>query len=255
MRVSIDRLVLVRSPISASPATPGCTAPSGTTGISSSARFKYTLWRLQERVVGQGPDVPQVPVIPSPTEPGQVVDRIHRPAAARRTTARPCPPRRHRPSEALPAEAPDDRHRRRRLVELVRAGHRRRAWLSAAALILTLVVASGIPVRRCAAGQPVRLDLSGHCRATGIRRTAAQPGRDAARRADRPGGSPGHHPGGRQRDRQRQVHGADTGVERRAGVGTVRRRASSTSTSPRFGRGTLPDAMAASSSRAGRPCR
>ena len=35
--------------------------------------FKYTLWRLQQRVVGQGPDVPQVPVLPSPTEPGELI--------------------------------------------------------------------------------------------------------------------------------------------------------------------------------------
>jgi hypothetical protein len=35
--------------------------------------FQYTLWRLQERIVGKGPGVPQVPVMPSPTEPGVVV--------------------------------------------------------------------------------------------------------------------------------------------------------------------------------------
>jgi virulence factor Mce-like protein len=34
--------------------------------------LKYTLWRLQERVVGRGPNSPQVPVIPDPTIPGQI---------------------------------------------------------------------------------------------------------------------------------------------------------------------------------------
>ena len=34
---------------------------------------QYTLYRLQERIVGKGPSVPQVPVIPNPAEPGQVM--------------------------------------------------------------------------------------------------------------------------------------------------------------------------------------
>ena len=35
--------------------------------------LKFTLLRLQERIVGKGPAVPQVPVAPSPTEPGEIV--------------------------------------------------------------------------------------------------------------------------------------------------------------------------------------
>ena len=34
--------------------------------------LKYTLWRLQERVVGRGPNSPQVPVVPDPNIPGQI---------------------------------------------------------------------------------------------------------------------------------------------------------------------------------------
>ncbi|BCZ24091.1 mammalian cell entry protein [Mycobacterium senriense] len=34
--------------------------------------LKYTLWRLQERIVGRGPNSPQVPVIPDPNIPGQI---------------------------------------------------------------------------------------------------------------------------------------------------------------------------------------
>ena len=34
--------------------------------------FKYTLLRLRERITGAGPGVPEVPVIPSPTEPGEL---------------------------------------------------------------------------------------------------------------------------------------------------------------------------------------
>ena len=52
------------------PGDPGFHGPKWSNYNQLIGAFKYTL-RLQERVVGRGPDVPQVPVIPSPTEPGE----------------------------------------------------------------------------------------------------------------------------------------------------------------------------------------
>ncbi|MEX3645279.1 mammalian cell entry protein, partial [Mycolicibacterium porcinum] len=53
--------------------------------------------RLQERVVGRGPSVPQMPVIPSPTEPGEIIPAPAAPPEA----PGPVPP-----PEAPPAPAP-----------------------------------------------------------------------------------------------------------------------------------------------------
>jgi hypothetical protein len=54
--------------------------------------LKYTLWRLQERVVGHGPNSPQVPVIPDPNIPGQIDVAPGPPPAPAPPPAGPLPP-------------------------------------------------------------------------------------------------------------------------------------------------------------------
>ena len=76
------------------------------------------------------------------------------------------------------------------IVTIVRAGHRRRSWLSAAALILTLVVASGYLFLGALRVNPLASSYRITVAAAGLRRPVAESGRDAARRADRPGGTP-----------------------------------------------------------------
>jgi len=68
---SIDRLVLGSIPDIGFPGDPGLHGPKWSTWNQMVGSFQYTLLRLQERIVGRGPNVPQVPVIPSPTDPGQ----------------------------------------------------------------------------------------------------------------------------------------------------------------------------------------
>ena len=71
VRVSIDRLILGSIPDIGFPGSTGLHGPKWSNFNQIIGSFKYTLFRLQERIVGRGPNVPQVPVIPSPTEPGQ----------------------------------------------------------------------------------------------------------------------------------------------------------------------------------------
>lgn len=68
---SIDRLILGHIPDIGFAGDDGFHGPKWSTFNQIIGSFKYTLFRLQERVVGRGPDVPQVPVIPSPNEHGQ----------------------------------------------------------------------------------------------------------------------------------------------------------------------------------------
>lgn len=68
---SIDRLILGHIPDIGFAGDSGFHGPKWSTFNQLIGSFKYTLLRLQERVVGRGPDVPQVPVIPSPAEAGQ----------------------------------------------------------------------------------------------------------------------------------------------------------------------------------------
>lgn len=70
---SVDRLVLGSIPDISYAGDPGLHGPKRSDWQQLVGTLKYTLFRLQERVVGQGPGVPQVPVIPSPTEPGEIV--------------------------------------------------------------------------------------------------------------------------------------------------------------------------------------
>ena len=89
VRVSIDRLILGSIPDIGFTGDPGLHGPKRYNWEQLVGSIKYTLWRLQERMVGKGPAVPQVPVIPSPTELGQV-----------EVAPPPAPP------APLPAEAP-----------------------------------------------------------------------------------------------------------------------------------------------------
>ena len=68
---SLDRLILGYIPDIGFPGDKGFHGPKWSDFNQIIGAFKYTLLRLQERVVGRGPDVPQVPVIPSPDDPGQ----------------------------------------------------------------------------------------------------------------------------------------------------------------------------------------
>jgi virulence factor Mce-like protein len=68
---AIDRLILGHIPDIGFAGDSGFHGPKWSTYNQIIGSFKYILFRLQERVVGRGPDVPQVPVIPSPTDPGQ----------------------------------------------------------------------------------------------------------------------------------------------------------------------------------------
>jgi ABC-type transporter Mla subunit MlaD len=72
VRASIDRLVLGSIPDIGFDGDIGLHGPKRYNWQQLVGSIKYTLWRLQERIVGKGPDVAQVPVIPSPTEPGQM---------------------------------------------------------------------------------------------------------------------------------------------------------------------------------------
>ena len=69
---TIDRLILGQIPDIGFTGDDGFHGPKWSNFNQIIGSFKYTLLRLQERVVGKGPDVPQVPVIPSPDQPGEM---------------------------------------------------------------------------------------------------------------------------------------------------------------------------------------
>lgn len=72
VRASIDRLILGSIPDIGFTGDPGLHGPKRYNWHQLVGSLQYTLYRLQERIVGKGPGVPQVPVIPSPTEPGVI---------------------------------------------------------------------------------------------------------------------------------------------------------------------------------------
>ena len=72
VRASIDKLVLGSLPDIGFPGDTGLHGPHRYNWRQFIGSLKYTLWRLQERVVGRGPNSPQVPVIPDPNIPGQI---------------------------------------------------------------------------------------------------------------------------------------------------------------------------------------
>jgi virulence factor Mce-like protein len=94
---SIDRLVLGSIPDIGYDGDPGLHGPKRADWQQLVGTLKYTLFRLQERVVGKGPGVPQVPVIPSPTEPGEIIVDPRAPAPGSSPVAPPAP---------APVEAP-----------------------------------------------------------------------------------------------------------------------------------------------------
>ena len=71
VRIGIDRLILGSIPDIGFPGDKGLHGPKWSNFNQIIGSFKYILFRLQERIVGRGPNVAQVPVIPSPEEPGQ----------------------------------------------------------------------------------------------------------------------------------------------------------------------------------------
>ncbi|MGE2733760.1 MCE family protein [Mycolicibacterium vaccae] len=93
---SVDRLILGSIPDIGFDGDIGLHGPKRHDWHQLVGTLKYTLFRLQERVVGKGPGVPQMPVIPSLTEPGVIIP------------APPPPPPPVPPADAppLPAEAP-----------------------------------------------------------------------------------------------------------------------------------------------------
>ncbi|WP_261861125.1 MCE family protein, partial [Mycobacterium montefiorense] len=72
VHVGVDKLILGSIPDIGFPGDIGLHGPHHYNVNLLVGTLKYTLWRLQERVVGRGPNSPQVPVVPDPTVPGQI---------------------------------------------------------------------------------------------------------------------------------------------------------------------------------------
>ncbi len=72
VHASVDRLILGSIPDIGFPGDIGLHGPHHYNWNQLVGSLKYTLWRLQERVVGRGPDSPQVPVMPDPNIPGVI---------------------------------------------------------------------------------------------------------------------------------------------------------------------------------------
>ncbi|RFZ21575.1 MlaD family protein [Mycobacterium marinum] len=72
VRASVDRLVLGSIPDIGFPGDVGLHGPHRYNWNQFIGSLKYTLWRLQERVVGRGPGSPQLPVMPDPEVPSEI---------------------------------------------------------------------------------------------------------------------------------------------------------------------------------------
>ncbi len=72
VNVGVDKIMLGSLPDIGFPGDIGLHGPHHYNVNLLVGTLKYTLWRLQERVVGRGPNSPQVPVIPDPVVPGQI---------------------------------------------------------------------------------------------------------------------------------------------------------------------------------------
>lgn len=107
---SADRLVLGSIPDIGYDGDSGLHGPKRHDWHQLVGTLKYTLFRLQERVVGKGPGVPQIPVIPSPTEPGAIIldprAPVPPPAAAPVPAPAVAPAAPAATPPPLPAEAP-----------------------------------------------------------------------------------------------------------------------------------------------------
>lgn len=73
VHVVVDQLILGSIPDIGFPGDRGLHGPTRFTWNEFIGSLKYTLWRLQERVVGRGPNSPQVPVLPDPNVPGGLI--------------------------------------------------------------------------------------------------------------------------------------------------------------------------------------
>ncbi|QLL05953.1 MlaD family protein [Mycobacterium vicinigordonae] len=73
VHVGVDQLVLGAIPDIGFPGDRGLHGPTRFTWNEFVGSLKYTLFRLQERVVGRGPDSVQVPVMPDPNVPGGMI--------------------------------------------------------------------------------------------------------------------------------------------------------------------------------------
>lgn len=93
VNVGVDKIMLGSLPDIGFPGDIGLHGPHHYNVNLLVGTLKYTLWRLQERIVGRGPNSPQVPVIPDPTIPGQIdVAPGPPPAPAPPAPAAPPPP-------------------------------------------------------------------------------------------------------------------------------------------------------------------
>ena len=72
VHVGVDKIMLGSIPDIGFPGDIGLHGPHHYNVNLLVGTLKYTLWRLQERVVGRGPNSPQVPVMPDPNIPGQI---------------------------------------------------------------------------------------------------------------------------------------------------------------------------------------
>jgi virulence factor Mce-like protein len=72
VNVGVDKIMLGSLPDIGYPGDIGLHGPHHYNVNLLVGTLKYTLWRLQERVVGRGPNSPQVPVVPDPNIPGQI---------------------------------------------------------------------------------------------------------------------------------------------------------------------------------------
>ncbi|WP_199256614.1 MCE family protein [Mycolicibacterium mengxianglii] len=79
-RVSIDRLVLGSIPDIGFAGDTGLHGPKRYNWHQMVGSLRYTLFRLQEKIVGRGPAVPQIPVAPHPATPGEVLTPSPAPA-------------------------------------------------------------------------------------------------------------------------------------------------------------------------------
>jgi virulence factor Mce-like protein len=73
VNASVDRLVLGSIPDIGFAGDPGMHGPKRYNWHQLVGSLQYTLYRLQEKIVGKGPGVPQIPVIPNPDVPGEVM--------------------------------------------------------------------------------------------------------------------------------------------------------------------------------------
>ena len=103
VNASVDRLILGSIPDIGFAGDPGLHGPKRYNWHQLVGSVQYTLYRLQERIVGKGPGVPQVPVIPNPAEPGQVMIAPPPPGAP---PVLPPPPGVQPPPAAVPAVPP-----------------------------------------------------------------------------------------------------------------------------------------------------